>query len=231
MTTRGDVLAALSEVRDPELDRPVTELGFVAAVEVRGAEVEVRLRLPTFYCAPNFTWIMAADARDAVAALPGVAGVRVSVDGQFTSEEIAAGLAAGHGFQEAFGDLAAGELDELRSLFARKAFLARQHAVCEPLRAAGCDDAGLAALTLADAGDGPEAEAYRRRRAELGLDMDPCSPLVVTPAGHPVDAAGMARHLGYARMTRVSIETNAEVCTGLLHRRYGIPEQKEALTA
>jgi metal-sulfur cluster biosynthetic enzyme len=228
--TRAEVLAALSDVRDPELDQPLTELGFVAAVDVRGAEVGVRLRLPTFYCAPNFTWIMAADARDAVAALDGVAAVRVSVDDQFTSDEIAAGLAAGKGFREAFPDHAAGDLGELRTLFARKAFLARQYAVCEPLKRAGRGDGDLAALTLADAGTSPDAEAYRRRRAELGLDMSPESPLVVTPAGRAVDAAGMSRHLGYARMTRISIDTNAEMCKGLLHRRYGISEE-EALTA
>jgi len=227
---RADVLAALSGVRDPELDQPVTELGFVAAVEVRGAEVAVDLRLPTFYCAPNFTWIMAADAQEAVAGLAGVETVRVSVDDQFTSEEIAAGLAGGKGFKEAFPDHAAGDLGELRSLFARKALLARQYAVCEPLRQAGHGDAELATLRLADAGDGPDAEAYLRRRAELGLDTSPDSPLVVTPAGLAVNAEGMARHLAYARMTRVGIDTNAELCKGLLHRRYGTTE-KEALRA
>jgi metal-sulfur cluster biosynthetic enzyme len=228
--TRADVLAALGDVRDPELDQPITELGFVAAVEVRGAEVGVRLRLPTFYCAPNFTWMMAADARDAVSALAGVDAVHVSVDDQFTSEEIRAGLASGQGFREAFPDHAAGDLTELRSLFARKAFLARQYAVCASLRAAGHGPADLAVMTLADAGTGPDVEAYRRRRADLGLDVDHGSPLVVTPAGHAVDAEGMDRHLGYARLTRISIDTNAEMCKSLLHRRYGIREE-EALTA
>ena len=49
----GEVLAALGEVRDPELDRPITDLGFVADVRI-GAGVRVELRLPTYFCAPNF---------------------------------------------------------------------------------------------------------------------------------------------------------------------------------
>ena len=53
------VNAALAAVLDPELDRPITDLGFVRAVSV-GADgsVEARLRLPTYFCAPNFAWLM-----------------------------------------------------------------------------------------------------------------------------------------------------------------------------
>lgn len=48
------VNAALATVLDPELDRPITDLGFVRAVSV-GADgsVEARLRLPTYFCAPT----------------------------------------------------------------------------------------------------------------------------------------------------------------------------------
>ena len=63
---------ALGTVIDPELDQPVTELGFVAALRVRplgstgSYEVHVVLRLPTYFCAPNFAYLMVADAREAV---------------------------------------------------------------------------------------------------------------------------------------------------------------------
>ena len=54
-------------MRDPELDEPVTELGFVASCTVSKAGVAVvRLRLPTYFCAPNFAYLMVADAYDAV---------------------------------------------------------------------------------------------------------------------------------------------------------------------
>jgi len=42
-------LAALATVRDPELDEPITALGFVASCVVSPeGRAEVRLRLPTY---------------------------------------------------------------------------------------------------------------------------------------------------------------------------------------
>ena len=67
MTLEDRVLTALGTVYDPELDEPITALGFVGACTVSdGGEVAVRLRLPTPQCAPNFAYLMAADARTAV---------------------------------------------------------------------------------------------------------------------------------------------------------------------
>ena len=54
MIERDKVLDALSGVRDPELDEPVTDLGFVSELKVDGDTVGIRLRLPTYFCAPNF---------------------------------------------------------------------------------------------------------------------------------------------------------------------------------
>ena len=75
LTDRGDVLAALDAVRDPELDEPVTELGFVSSCTVSAYEdVEVRLRLPTYFCAPNFAFLMVAAAVALLAAFAYFAG-------------------------------------------------------------------------------------------------------------------------------------------------------------
>ena len=73
MTSRERVLRALDEVIDPELDEPITTLRFVSSVEIDDGAVEVRLRLPTPQCAPNFAFLMAADASAAVRRLPGSA--------------------------------------------------------------------------------------------------------------------------------------------------------------
>ena len=49
------LLRALETVRDPELDEPITSLGFVASCTVSAdGDAQVRLRLPTYFCAPNF---------------------------------------------------------------------------------------------------------------------------------------------------------------------------------
>ncbi|MGH3302146.1 MAG: iron-sulfur cluster assembly protein, partial [Streptosporangiaceae bacterium] len=143
------LLAALDTVRDPELDQPITELGFVAACTISAdGMAEVRLRLPTYFCAPNFAYLMAADAYDAVTALAGVRACLIVLADHFAAEAINAGVAAGLGFAGTFDGEAAGELHELRGDFLRKAVLAGTHQVCRTLPAA--DPARLAALTLGD---------------------------------------------------------------------------------
>ena len=128
MTDRASVLGALGEVYDPELDEPITELRFVAACDVSEAgDVAVRLRLPTPQCAPNFAFLMAADARDAVRAVVGPAHkVSVVLEDHYTGAEINAAVASGGGFGDAFPGEVEGELDALRALFRRKALVARQ---------------------------------------------------------------------------------------------------------
>ena len=103
------LLAALDAVRDPELDEPITELGFVSSCTVSAdGEAQVRLRLPTFFCAPNFAFLMVADAYDAVAGVEGVRRTEVVLDDHFASDAINTGIAARSGFAESFGSLAAG---------------------------------------------------------------------------------------------------------------------------
>ena len=105
---------------------------------------EVRLRLPTYFCAPNFAFLMVADAYDAVSAVDGVERAEVILDDHFAADAINSGVAARAGFVASFGDEAAAELDQLRTDFIRKAVLAGTDRVCRPLLAAGrtMDDAG-----------------------------------------------------------------------------------------
>src|ERR1700756_2007118 len=86
---RERVLRALDAVIDPELDEPITTLRFVGGVNVSGdADVEVVLRLPTPQCAPNFAFLMAADARTVVHRLPDVRAVSVRLEDYYTGAEI-----------------------------------------------------------------------------------------------------------------------------------------------
>ena len=95
VTDAAEVLAALDAVRDPELDEPVTSLGFVASCTVSADGVaSVRLRLPTYFCAPNFAYLMVADAYDAVSAVEGVQRADVVLEDHFASDTINAGVAA-----------------------------------------------------------------------------------------------------------------------------------------
>ena len=230
------LLAALDSVRDPELDEPITSLGFVAACTISAdGDAEVRLRLPTYFCAPNFAYLMAADAYDAVTALPGVRTARVLLADHFAADAINSGVAAQAGFVQSFSGEAEGELDDLRNDFLRKAILAGTDQVCRALRASGVVPAGAAGyaqlltLTLGELPPSAAADRLRRRRAELGLPADDDALLLLDPAtGEPVEAAAVPLHLRRARLTAVSIEANASICRGMLGHRYRSPGLGEA---
>ncbi|WP_370950117.1 iron-sulfur cluster assembly protein [Amycolatopsis sp. cg5] len=217
----AELLGALGTVRDPELDEPITSLGFVAACTVTpDGLARVRLRLPTYFCAPNFAFLMVADAYDAVAAT-GVRDVDVVLVDHFAAEQINAGVAARAGFAGSFPGEAAGELDRLRADFLRKAVLAGTDAVCRPLLAAGTTPAELLAMTLRDPPPSAGLDRLRRRRAELGLPAYPGSALLIDPVtGSRVEVDALPAHLGRARVTRVGIEANTGICRGMLRHRY-----------
>jgi metal-sulfur cluster biosynthetic enzyme len=198
---------ALGTVVDPELDQPITDLGFVSEAVVVAGHAHVRLRLPTYFCAPNFAYLMVADACDAVRALPGVTSVDVRLDDHFAAEEINAGVAASAGFTGAFPGCASGELDELRLAFQRKAYLASLDRLLP--HAPG-------ARTVAEVPPSPLLDAMLRRRAALGLDCAPDSPLLIDE--HGMDLTPPRQR--YARSVRLSIEGNAGFCRGLLRTRY-----------
>jgi metal-sulfur cluster biosynthetic enzyme len=217
-----EVIAALETVRDPELDEPITSLGFVTSCTVSAdGDAQVRLRLPTYFCAPNFAFLMVADAYDAVAALPGVRRAEVVLEDHFASGAINGGVAARAGFARSFDGEAVGELHELRADFLRKAVLAGTDQVCRPLLAAGSDSQALLTMTLGDAPPSRALDRLRQRRADLGLPAADDAPLIIDPAsGAAVRGDAIPLHLRRARTTRVSIEANSGICRGMLRHRY-----------
>lgn len=221
------VWRALGTVQDPELAEPLTDLGFVAHCAVTpGREAVVRLRLPTYFCAPNFAFLMVADAYDAVAAVPGIQDVDVELLDHFAADAINHGVAARSGFAASFDGEAAGELDDLRADFLRKAVLAGTDRVCRRMVADGTDADRLAELTLGDAPGGEDTDRLRTRRRELGLPAGDADPLVLDPAtGKAVADGALSRHLHLARATRVSQDANSGVCRGMLLARY--PSERE----
>jgi metal-sulfur cluster biosynthetic enzyme len=225
------LLAALETVRDPELDEPITSLGFVASCTVSAdGDAEVRLRLPTYFCAPNFAYLMVADAYDAVSVLPGVRRTSVVLEDHFASDAINDGVAAQAGFVNSFDGEAVSELHGLRADFLRKAVMAGTDQVCRPLLAAGTDPAALLAMTLGEVPPSRALARLRDRRAELGLPAGDSASLLIDPAtGSAVDVDGLPLHMRRARLTRVSIEANSGICRGMLRHRYDTPGQGETL--
>ena len=222
---RDAVWRALDTVYDPELDEPITGLDFVESCTVSAEGVAtVRLRLPTFFCAPNFSFLMVADAYDAVSAVPGVTRADVTLADHHASAEINGGVAAQAGFVRTFAGSdqgeAVAELDELRLEFFRKAALAGQDRVARPLVDAGAGPDELAAMNLGEVPPSGDLSRMRQRREALGLPHGDDAPLLIDADGNRIPSAQVPLHLRRARLQRVGIEANGEYCKGLLAARY-----------
>ncbi|GAA2148545.1 metal-sulfur cluster biosynthetic enzyme [Humibacillus xanthopallidus] len=213
---------ALATVIDPELDEPITDLGFVRSLEVVGDHVAAHLRLPTSFCAPNFAYLMASDAKDALSALPWTRDVVVELDDHHDSDLINAGLAADAGYRGTFRHEADQDLDELRETFQRKAHTAAMERCLTALLRAEPDRAveDLGSVTLGDLPADDRTAALRRRRAAIGLPDDDGAAVLVDHEGRGYAVRDVPLALRRARSTRISIDGNAHFCRGLLRTRY-----------
>jgi metal-sulfur cluster biosynthetic enzyme len=227
VTGRSRVLEALAAVRDPELDEPITALGFVSLCTVsEDGRAEVRLRLPTYFCAPNFAFLMVADAWDAVSQVPGLHDVDVELIDHFASDAINAGVAARAGFVTSMAGSAVGEavdeLHELRRNFTERALMAGTDLVVRPLMAAGATPEQVVAMTLGDVPASADLRRLRERRRELDIPADDDAPLVVDPVGRTVGLEALPLHLRKARSYQVGVDANTSICRGQLAARYGL---------
>ena len=197
--------------------------------------VSIDFRLPTYWCAANFAYMMAEDMRDTVASLPWVTRVVPRLQEHMCADEVNRGVAEGLAFGAAFGE--AGEDDSLanlRTTFRRKAFQGRQEALLRALLAQGFDKAALAAMTVAElegtaVTDPEDADLLRRyleMRARVGGPAGPDDRAFVTVEGSPLTEAGFDEHLRTLASVRIAMEFNGALCRGLLaarDRASGVP--------
>ena len=225
----ADVRRALSRVDDPELDEPVTDLRFIERLEIDGTgAVAIGFRLPTYWCAANFAFLMADDIRREVSALPWVARVQVMLGEHMYAEKINRGIASGLSFTETFGADASGELHELRRTFLVKAFQRRQEALLRHLYAEDFESEMLATLTVAalDGLDLLERGALLRRRYldRRAVCASPGEVLAfVDAAGGKLNPIGMMEYLRALGAVGISAEFNGVLCRGLLAARFDEP--------
>lgn len=233
----SEVWERLEQVVDPELDEPVTELDFVTHVDVdEGDRVKIGFRLPTYWCAPNFAFMMVDDLRSAASELPWVNAVSVELGEHMYADTINQGVAQGRSFQEAFGEEADGGLDEVRRTFLLKAFQRRQEALLLHLLETGHGAEWIVGLTIGDlermmlaedaspdtpanAGFRKLARRYLLRRSVPG-PFDAGSRVFVTTADEPLQVEGFAVYVKGLRRVRVNAEFNGALCRGLLAVRF-----------
>ena len=223
-----EAFTALATVVDPELDEPITELGFVHTLVVSPAgNITLHLRLPTSFCSPNFAYLMASDAKDVLTKLNWTRTVVVELDDHHDSDIINAGLAADAGYRGTFGHEAQKSLDGLRITFHRKAHTAAMERCLTALLRAepSRPESSLGTVTVAELPDDSTTEALLRRRENIGLPTEPTALVMVdhTGTGYPPEAVPLA--LRRARSTRISIDGNAHFCRGLLRTRYAEPAE------
>jgi metal-sulfur cluster biosynthetic enzyme len=223
-----EAFRALSAVVDPELDEPITDLDFVHSLIVSADDdVFVQLRLPTSFCAPNFAYLMASDAKDVVTALPWTRSVTVELIDHHDSKIINAGLAAGAGYRGTFAHEAEEDLEELRTIFHRKAHVAAMERCLTALLRSDpsrqMNDMGR--VVLGDLPDDSVTRALMKRRGTIGLPSSPDSLVMVDHDGNDYAEIDVPLALRRARSTRISIDGNAHFCRGLLRTRYDDPDR------
>ena len=240
---RQAILSQLDAVLDPELDESILSLGLVKAVSAQRGHLTVELELPTYWCAANFSFLMASDTRRNLLGVDGVRGVTVRLPGHFAAQAIEAGVNSGKSFAESFPGEAWEDLEQLRDLFLRKGYTARQERFIRQLRYAGFSYQAMSFLKVADlrldagtcwvhwregharhgapASLGPTkvAQGYLKRRAELGLDCSPDAPLLSGLNGIPIAADQLESFFIQARTARVSAEATGSLCSALLQAR------------
>lgn len=226
------VQEALNSVVDPELDRSLVELGFATAALDAEGNVTVEVRLPTFWCAPNFAYLMAQDARDAVEAVPGVRSVSVRLLDHFVDDQVTNGVERRRSFDDAFPDESDGRgLEALRRLFHVKAFTVAQERVLRGLLLEGSSRDEVTGLRIGDVDlSKPEGQEYLAKRGRLGLPVEPGAPLAVLPNGRPLTVDRLDDYLSRGRATRMNIDANTVLCQGLHATRYGTETAVEVVT-
>ena len=194
---------------------------FAAAVDAAVAAV-IHLRLPTSFCSPNFAYLMASDAKDAVVGLPWTTDVVVELDDHHDSEIINAGLAADAGYRGTFRHEADTDLEELRETFRRKAHTAAMERCLTGLLRTdrGLAEADLGRIRLADLPDDDTKRSLLSRRRAVGLTTDGTALVLVDSEGQGYAPDAVTHALRRARSTRISIDGNAHWCKGLLGTRY-----------
>ncbi len=205
------VWAALGTVVDPELDESLVDVGFVTDVAINGGQIEIELQLPTYWCSPNFSWLMASDARAVVLAVPGVEGASVRLLGHHDAEKISDGVNQDRVFGDVFETDVDPELHDLRLDFYRKAFISRQERMLDALG----DDVPV---RLEDLPDTDKCHRYLEGRARLGFDMSPDSPTILDIDGNPV-TDDLEEFRRSSRSLRISLDGNSVMCRTMFATR------------
>src|ERR1700722_7257751 len=222
-----EVWSALDTVTDPELDQSVTSLEFVTSVQIQQEDsVRIEFRLPTYWCAPNFAFLMASDMRDAVTEIPWVRNVKVELLDHFSAELINRGVTLRQDFRDAFPGETDDDLSALRQTFLGKAYQRRQELLIRHLLEKGCPPVWFTRASLRELLSlplEPEGVAlrnlyvFRWRRIRAGGAEE--SLAFTTVDGTALEPNEFPNYLRRVANVRRNAEFNGFICRGLLEAR------------
>jgi metal-sulfur cluster biosynthetic enzyme len=230
----NQVWARLDLVMDPELDEPVTDMGFIEAVSItwptpgqNTSTVHVSFRLPTYWCSPNFAFLMAEGIKRQVEVLPWVGQAVVTLQDHMAAKEMNAAINSGASFGTVFADLHPGEdLSALREKFDVKAFQRRQEVVIKALIAMGFLPAEIVTMPrgLLDAIQMDDPEAARQKARYLAILSDKLLAATAADPAFPTyqgtAIADYPTYMGLLRSVRINMEFSGSLCRGLKQSRY-----------
>ena len=219
MTHEREVLEALGTVRDPELDEPVTSLGFVTSCTVSAdgvagpaAATDVFLRAQ-FRLPDGGRRLDAVSSRSRGSTHPGRLSRTTSPPLRST-----AGWRLGPDSSTPSTALRGGARD-CRTDFVRRAVLAGTDRVCRPLLAARLLRRRARRIGARRRSAVRRPEAAQERRAELGLPAQLGAPLLVDAApGEAVGVRALPLHLRRARLT-ASTSRPTPACAAVCYMR------------
>ena len=228
----NQVWARLDLVMDPELDEPVTDMGFIEAVSITDthlqntAIVHVSFRLPTYWCSPNFAFLMAGDIKRQIEVLPWVGQAVITLHDHMAAAEMNAAINSGASFGSVFEDLHPGEdLSALREKFDVKAFQRRQEVVIKALIAMGYLPNQIVTMphSILETIRLPDSEDARQKARYLAILAQKPAPLASGlgfPTYQGTSIADYPHYMGLLRSVRINMEFSGSLCRGLKTSRY-----------
>lgn len=227
----AEVWQCLDCVIDPELDESITTMGFVEKVKIDEDThcVDVEFRLPTYWCSPNFAFLMALDIRTEVQRLDWVPRVLVKLNDHCFGKRINDGVNGDRDFNQVFSEYCDGQdLSSVRLKFLEKAFVRRQETVLLALEKHSLSRSDIVTMTLetlelVELQDG-EAQRQLKRYCTLllaqNLADNKADLAFVTWAGEALSVEGFNDYLSKSRAVRINMEFNNALCRGLKESRY-----------
>ncbi|MDZ4310712.1 MAG: iron-sulfur cluster assembly protein [Cypionkella sp.] len=227
------VWARLDLVMDPELDEPVTDMGFIEAVSITSppdqniSTVHVSFRLPTYWCSPNFAFLMAEGIKRQIETLPWVGQAVVTLQDHMAAEEMNAAVNAGASFGAVFAELHPDEnLAALREKFDIKAFQRRQEVVIKAMLAMGFLPNEILTMprALVEIAEFADPDAVRQKARYLAIldekHLAPSPRDLAFPTYQGTRIDDYPQYMDLLRAVRINMEFSGSLCRGLKRSRY-----------